>query len=280
MQRALSTHLFVNQRLTTDVLQQIEDARIPAVEIFCAKQHLDYTDAVQVRELARWFASHSLQPRSLHTPLFRDYEWGHSGSRALVNLAEPERIRRQESVDEIKRALELAESIPFRYAVQHLGVPGESFSQAKFDAAHAALEPLLVFARQRGVELLLENLPNELSTPQRLREFIDYTRLRNLRICFDIGHAHLGEGVEKAFAALRDLVVSTHLHDNNGEKDDHFFPFQGGIAWDAALRALTASTLDFPFQLEVRDYGEFSRPLEKALETFRRLEELALAPQE
>ena len=278
MQRALSTHLFVNYKLTVELLGKIEEASIPAIEIFCAKQHFDYTNSSQVAELAAWFSDHHLQLRSLHGPLYNDYEWGRSGSSTAVNLAEPERGRRLDSVDEVKRALEVAERIAFRYLVVHLGVPDESFAQEKFDAAYASLEPLRIFARERGVEILLENIPNQLSTPQRLREFIDYTGLSDLRICFDTGHAHLGKGVEADFEPLRELVVSTHVHDNAGQRDDHLFPFQGSIGWETALRALTTANQDLPLQLELRDLGEFPQPLEKAVETFRRLEELALAP--
>lgn len=275
MLRALSTHLYVNHKLTGETLRQIDEAGIPAVEIFCAKQHFDYTDSSQVREAAAWFADHKLELRSLHSPMYKDYEWGRSSGGAAVNLAEPERMRRLESVEEIKRCLDVAEHIPFRYLVQHLGVPHEDFSLEKFDAAYASLESLHLFAKQRGVQILLENIPNELSTPQRLRQFLDYTRMSGLRICFDTGHAHLNEGVEADLEPLRELVVSTHIHDNRGQQDEHLFPFQGAIAWDAAMRALAAA--DLPLQLEVRDYGDTPRPLEKVLDTFRRLEELAPA---
>lgn len=275
MQRALSTHLFVNHRLNVEMLRKVEAAGISVVEIFCAKQHFNYSDATQVRETAVWFADHPLELRSLHSPMYKDYEWGRSG--AAVNLAEPERVRRLESVDEVKRALEVAEEVPFRYLVQHLGVPYEDFSLEKFDAAYASLESLHLFAKQRGVQILLENIPNDLSTPPRLRQFLDYTRMGELRICFDTGHAHLSGGVEADFEPLRDLVVSTHVHDNAGQKDDHLFPFQGTIAWEPVMRALSTAN-DIPLQLELRDYGEFPQPLEKALESFRRLEELALAP--
>jgi len=74
-------------------------------------------------------------------------------------------------------------------------------------------------------------------------------------------------------------VVSTHVHDNHGLDDDHLFPFQGSIDWEATMRTLTSAAGDFPLQLELRDYGEFPRPLEKALEIFARLEELVPAPQ-
>jgi sugar phosphate isomerase/epimerase len=277
MQRALSTHLFVNRRLGVDLLDDLERGGIPALEIFCARQHFDYTDAAQVRELAGWFAGHRLQLRSLHLPMYRDAEWGRSGARAAVNIAELQPVRRQESLDELRRALEVAERIPFRFAVQHVGVSGEAFDPRKLDAARASLDVLQAFARPRGVQLLVENIPNELSTPERLRELIDAPGSRELRVCFDTGHAHLGGGVVPAFERLRELVVSTHVHDNGGAADDHRFPFQGTIDWDATLRAFAAGPPALPLQFELRDHGEFARPLEKVLESFARLEELAAA---
>lgn len=274
MKPALSTHLFVNQPLTGVTLEAIERAGIPAIEIFCARQHFDYTNEAQVRELAAWFADHQLTLRSLHAPMYKDYNWGRTTG-AAVNIAETDRHRRLESVEEIKRALEVAEQIPFRYLVQHLGVAHEKFELAKFDAAFASLEPLLVHAKQRGVQILLENIPNELSTSEKLRTFLDYTRLSDLRVCFDSGHAHLGNGVEREFEALRELVVSTHLHDNRGDQDAHLFPGQGTIDWQATVRALSAAPNDLPLQLELRDHGEFKQPLEKVLEVFARLAEIA-----
>lgn len=273
MKRALSTHLFLNQKLTVATLEAIERAGIPAIEIFCAKQHFDYSDEVQVRELTAWFADHKLRLRSLHSPMHKDYNWGRTTG-AAINIAETDRHRRLESVEEIKRALDIAEELPFTYLVQHLGVSHEKFELAKFDAACASLEPLLIYAKQRGVQILLENIPNELSTPEKLRYFLGYTHLTDLRICFDSGHAHLGEGVERELAALRDLVVSIHLHDNRGTHDDHLFPGQGTIDWPAAVRALSETPNEFPLQLELRDHGDFPQPLKKALEVFSRFDDM------
>jgi hypothetical protein len=67
MNHALSTHLFVNHRLTVALLSRIEQAGIPAVEIFCARQHLDYRDKAQVAELGTGFET----PRSSCTRCIR-----------------------------------------------------------------------------------------------------------------------------------------------------------------------------------------------------------------
>src|SRR5579863_6342674 len=111
MIHALSTHLFVNHRLTVALLSRIQQAGIPAVEIFCARQHLDYKNKAQVAELGHWFRDSDLKLHSLHAPMYNDEIWGRSGPHAVVTITEPVKSKRLLMVDEIKRAVEVAEHI-------------------------------------------------------------------------------------------------------------------------------------------------------------------------
>src|ERR1700730_13137530 len=150
MQRALSTLLLVNHRLTNVWLDRIWEAGIPLVEIFCARQHLDYHNRAQIAELSHWFRESEVKLHSLHSPLHTDEYAGRSGPHAVINITEPVKSKRMPMVDEIKRALEIAEVVPFRYLIQHLGVGGQEFSDYAVEAAFSSLEELTVFARQRG----------------------------------------------------------------------------------------------------------------------------------
>ena len=166
MDKVLSTHVIVNHRLTTAWLNRVAGAGIPAVEIFCAPQHLDYRDRSQIGELGHWFRDSELKLHSLHSPMYTDEIWGRSGPHTHINITDRNKADRIQWVGEIKRALEIAEIIPFRYLIQHLGVSGQEFSEYAIEAAFSSLEELMVFARQRGVEILLENTPNELATAE------------------------------------------------------------------------------------------------------------------
>ncbi|MFN3324611.1 MAG: sugar phosphate isomerase/epimerase family protein [Bryobacteraceae bacterium] len=274
MNHVISTHLFVNHRLTTVWLDRVWQAGIPAVEIFCARQHLDYRDRGQVNELGHWFRDSELKLWSLHSPMYTDDVWGRSGPHAVITITEQSRPKRQAMVDEIKRALEIAETIPFRYLVQHIGVGGEEFDQRKWDAAFAALEELSLFARQRGVEVLLENIPNGLSSSERLVCFLEQTHL-DLGFCFDTGHAHMNEGVEAAFDQMKERIRSTHVHDNDGENDNHLFPTLasgGSINWKRTMELLRSRADQYPLLLELRDSPDFPQPFESVKEVFERLE--------
>lgn len=254
MEFGLSTHFFVSERLSSHILDQILGTGIHTIEIFAARQHFDYYDKNHVRDVAEWFRDHRVELHSLHAPLFADFDWGGSGG-PPISIAYLERRQRINSMDEIKRAIEVADQLPFRFLILHLGLPNEEYSLAKFDAALTSIEHLKIFAKERGVQILLENIPNELGTPERLLEFIHYTRLDDLKICFDTGHAHMTCGVRPSFQTLRDRIVSTHLHDNRREKDDHLLPFDGEVNWEQTIRDFRAVEGQFPLLFELRDYG-------------------------
>jgi sugar phosphate isomerase/epimerase len=273
---ALSTHLFVQHRLTTVTLDRLYAAGFPRVEIFCARQHIDYRNSAQIDELGHWFRDSPLQLHSLHMPMYTDEVWGRTGPNAVVNIAETDKFKRIASVDEIKRALEVAERIPCTFAIQHLGVGGEEFDERKLEAAFSSMEELNLFARQRGVEVLLENIPNKLSSAERLNYFLGITHLDN-GYCFDTGHAHIHLGVEHEFELMKERIRSTHIHDNDGTNDIHLFPFlaQGGsIDWKRTMKLLRSRRGQYPMMLELREAASMEPLLDKAAEVRERLAEL------
>ena len=275
MNHVLSTHLFVNHRLTSALLSKIQQAGIPAVEIFCARQHLDYRDKAQITELGHWFRDSDLKLHSLHSPMYNDEIWGRSGPHAVITITEPVKGARLHMVDEIKRALEIAEYIPFKYLIQHIGVGEEEFDMRKVDAAWSALEELNLFARGRGVEILLENIPNGLSTAEKLLTFEDLTHV-GMNYAFDTGHANMGAGVEHEFNLMKERIRSTHVHDNNGTDDQHLFPLMGkggSIDWKETMALLRSREDQYPLLLELKDRGDNGNLLETACQVFERLEQ-------
>ncbi len=276
MQHALSTHLFVNHRLTTVWLDRIWDAGIPLVEIFCARQHLDYRNKAQINELGHRFRDSELKVHSLHSPMYNDEFWGRSGPQAVVTITERVKSKRLEMVEEIKRTLEIAETVPYRYLIQHLGVGGEEFDEYKVDAAFSALEEITLFAKQRGVEVLLENIPNGLSSAERLLMFFEMTHM-NMNVCLDVGHANMNESIETAYKLLQPRIRSTHIHDNDREKDLHLFPLNGSdgtIDWPSAMKLLRSAPEQYPLLLELREVEDMKSPIKVAKSTMERLEEL------
>ena len=240
MLKVISTHVFLRSRLHPGLLDIFARAGAQGVELFAARQHFDYTSRAHVREIADWFLANSIEAFSMHSPMFPDLEMGRGGAPA-VNVIHPEKSRRIDAMDEIKRALEVAEQVPFRYLIIHLGEREDGWSPRSLENSLTALEHLRAFANPLGVKLLVENIQNEVTQPRNLLEILNVGHFKDIGVCLDTGHAHLGDGVATTTAELRPLIRSSHLHDNKGDRDTHLWPGDGTIAWDEAIGELKSA---------------------------------------
>jgi sugar phosphate isomerase/epimerase len=240
MLKVISTHVFLRQRLHPGLLDTFAKAGAQGVELFAARQHFDYIGRPHIREIADWFRDNSVEPFSMHAPMFPDLEMGRGGASA-VNVIHPEKSRRIDAMDEIKRALEVAEQIPFRYLIIHLGEREDGWNPRSLENSLTALEHLRAFANPLGVKLLVENIQNEVTQSRNLLEILNVGHFKDIGVCFDAGHAHLGDGVATVLAELRPQIRSTHLHDNKGDRDSHLWPGDGTIAWDETIKELKAA---------------------------------------
>ena len=276
MKRAISTLVCGSERLSVVWLQKVSQAGIDSVEIVCNRQHFDYRDKAQVRELSLWFRDSELKLHSLHSPMHSDMYGGICGPESLVKVTESDKANRIRMVDEIKRAIEVSELIPLQCVVQHMGVVNEAFSERKSDAAFTALEELKLFSRQRGVDLLLENIPNEFSTAERLNYFNGTTHL-DLGYCFDTGHANLSNGFQREWELMKSRVRSIHVHDNNGKEDFHLAPMfakEGAVDWDRVMETFRSHAGAFPLMLEMKADAANENPLDAANRVFDALEKV------
>lgn len=279
MRKLVSTHLFRRQRLGPAQLDTLLSAGLDGVELFCARPSFDYHDRSQMADLAAWFRDHPLPLHSLHSPIYGDEKEGRSGE-PPINIADPDPRKRLEALDEVQRALEFSERVPFRYLVQHLGPAKAEWNLKLADYALTSLERIRLLAKQAGAAVLVENIPNGLSMPTKLLAFLEASHLDDVGICFDAGHAHLpdflfgGGGVAATWDVLGKRVRSTHLHDNHGSQDEHLWPGDGSIAWNQLTPRLAAAGPDLPWLLEVREAGA-GELAGKITAAFERLEQAA-----
>jgi sugar phosphate isomerase/epimerase len=261
MQPAISTLVFFSQRLhpgLLDALHKSAPGKISTIEIFAARHHFDYTDRTAVRDIADWFRSTNVAA-TLHQPLYlsdrSDAQWSRHVAPNL-NLIDVEKSRRIDAMDEVKRAIESAEQIPIQSIVLHLGRKDDTWSPRSLEHSLTAIEHLKAFAHPLGVRVLLENLQNEITTPEHLLEIIHVGHFDRVGICLDLGHAHLSQpeeniGVDSAFELLKPRIAQLHLHDNHGQKDDHLWPGTGAIDWTNVARHLATLPANIPGILEI-----------------------------
>lgn len=273
MQRAMSSYVYIKKRLHPGLLDTFKRGGAQAVEIFAARGHFNYHDKEHIKELHDWFKTEGVELHSLHSPIYMSNDF-RSGAPPL-NIVDLEKPNRIEAMDEIKRAAEVAEYMPFRFLVQHIGKTDEFDDERKFEAALSSIEHLRAFCRQLGISLLLENTPNDLATPAKLNELLQALHYPDLGICFDTGHAHMTGTVHKAWGELEDRIYSTHVHDNKGDRDAHLWPGDGTIDWKDTMQALRTAPLAPAMLLEIE--GEDGVDVAaKMIETFKKLEAAAV----
>lgn len=283
MQRILSTYLFVTKKLTPELVKEIHNARFQAIELFANRGHWDYTSKAEVRALGQILADNRLRVLSLHAPTSRDFGLNREGGTPL-SITEVERVRRIEAMDELKRAIDVAEDLPFDRMILHMGSHRDAPDPRKRDAAFSSLEHLILHGKHAGVTICVENTTSEMGEPAYLRSFVEETRLTGLRFNFDVGHAHLADGPEDervaaSFEAMREHIVSAHIHDNLGDKDAHLPPYDGSIDWLVTLqlfRSLPGG--EIPLTLELKEKTGPDAPglldqLSSAAKSLDRLEE-------
>lgn len=280
MQRGISTHVFLSHRLHPGLLDDLRRAGAATVELFAARHHFDYTDRALVREIATWFQDTGLTA-TLHQPIFtreQSENWSRHVTPTLSLIA-LEKAHRIEAMDEVKRALESAEQIPLKAMTLHLGLKDDPWNERAIENSLTAIEHIHTFARPLGIKVLLENLQNEVTTPEHLLEIVQIGHFDDIGVTLDVGHANLGDsGLDHAVELLRSRIGELHVHDNNGLRDEHLWPGSGSIEWARFPQLAASLPQEIPGILEIAyDLGDsVEAVVRKASESFSlqdRLEE-------
>ncbi|NIA22359.1 MAG: TIM barrel protein, partial [Anaerolineaceae bacterium] len=104
-----------------------------------------------------------------------------------------------------------------------------------------------------GCRFALENLPRGQmgDDMDMLRRIVDEVDSPCLGLNYDCGHANLGDGATAVLEAGGERIIGTHIHDNNGQADDHLVPGLGSIPMEAVCRGLVRHGYSGDFTLEL-----------------------------
>lgn len=116
-----------------------------------------------------------------------------------------------------------------------------------------ALETLIPVAEQHGITLALENIYEPLPVLERLVRIVEDIKHPHLGLCLDTGHANVNAaGLATILALLSPRLVTCHLHDNDGQQDQHAPPGQGCIDWQWLAAELGQSVSLIQLETETR----------------------------
>jgi len=102
-------------------------------------------------------------------------------------------------------------------------------------------------AEQKCVKLALENVRHT----DRLVTVLDTITSPALGFCYDSGHDFVWSDVPYALLArYQGRLFAVHLHDNNGQNDDHLAPGTGAIDWGIVRNGIEESSYQGAYTLE------------------------------
>lgn len=274
MRFGVSTHLFHDQRLTQDHLAQIAAHGFEAVEVFATRSHFDYHDPATIKELGGWLRDTGLALHGIHAPVVESMQaggqWGPAISNAVTDTA-----KRQAAVREADTALNIARELGAGVFVVHLGTPTVQGGENSRTAAFRSIEDICRLAEALDIRVALEVMPNPLSDAAQLVAMLDRDlEFPKAGICLDFGHAFLMGDVADQIETVAEHLVTTHVHDNAGKKDDHLVPFDGRINWDMALMTMQKVGYDGTYLMELANVSTPAEVLRKAQSARKRFEKL------
>jgi len=194
-----------------------------------------------LEEFSRQAAGNGVVLYSVHAPFDKD-----------ISVADAE--ARESALAGVRTAIEAAARAGAEFVVVHPGLTvTEEQKPARLDQSVESLTLLNGFCRASGVRMAVENMPSGVLGGGSAEFAGIMARLPlDAGVCLDTGHAFITDhSPVKVLDAIRERLLTLHVHDNDGARDLHQVPGQGGIAWKEFIDALVASGFSGVFMMEL-----------------------------
>ena len=175
-----------------------------------------------------------------------------------------ERIR-EDSVIELLTTAETAANLNVDLMTIHPGMTSMAVPYMEEKAVEKAKKSLSSIDRissEYGVRIAVENMPSFPfmlgHTAEEMKDLIGNT---NLGFCLDIGHANTTDQIDELIKEFKDRLINVHIHDNNGEMDEHLTLGEGNIDFKRVLDSLKGyqgnyiiESKSYPSAVDSQDY--------------------------
>ena len=182
-----------------------------------------------------------------------------------INIASLNERIREDSILEILTTAESAASLNIDTITIHPGLTSMAVPYMEEKAVEKAKKSLSSIDRisaEYGVRIAVENMPSfPFMLGHTAEEMNDLIGMTNLGFCLDIGHANTIGQIDELIKTFRDRLVNVHIHDNNGEMDEHLTLGEGNIDFKRIIESLKGYTgnfiiesKSFPSAVDSQDY--------------------------
>ena len=181
-----------------------------------------------------------------------------------VNIASLSTKSRNNSLEQIKDSINLANEIDASIVVVHPGlVPFLLKDQPDkiYEVADNSIKELGEYSRNLGVNTTIENMPNfESMIYQDMARLNETLENFDMNMTFDIGHAnHSGISPDEMYF---DSIKHIHAHDNFGDDDTHLPLGEGSIELKHFIDEFEKKSFDGIYMIEVNDKDSIKKSLE------------------
>lgn len=173
-------------------------------------------------------------------------------------------------IEYLTEVLDTAEELGAEKAVLHANIRYGEEKEVVKETLKSQVEIVDSIARERSIELCVENIPFKDSRIAELMEFGEIVRETGASICLDTGHAFAEDGQEalEEFAEeFSDLISHLHVQDSRGG-DDHLAVGHGDIEFKSFLEKLGDFHGTVCFEVFSPDYEYHAISRRKLLEHF------------
>jgi len=240
--------------LTPEKLRRLAATGIEHVELSALQQlHLDLFDDERLDEIHAAIDQTGLKVWSIHAP--------------FCGFAMDDADTRADGIRLIVRTMEVCRRFDGRFAVVHPGRDVPSVDRKRELAWTRDAMARAADLAPDGVAVALETMgAKALAGPaDEMLAALDGLDPARVGICFDAGHVHQGADVVTYVRTVADRILTLHLHDNHGDRDEHALPGRGTIDWPAVLSALQAAGYRGVLMCEA---GEQDRSLDETVTDF------------
>ena len=244
-----------DRSLNSNLFDEFQRAGVESLELTDYHPEFSYTDLETSATLRSGMADLSLHLNSLHIHLEifdSDFDLG---------TLDP--TQREKTLIAYRQAVDVMEVLGGGILVTHhiqIPEPDAPLHTEKRSAFLDNLHTVAEYAAPKGVSFALENTQRGYTRePTRLVELVEDLADANVGICIDTGHRNIvGDPVEALQIAGKHLIT-LHLHDNHGERDEHLLPGLGVIDWDGVVGALSETNYRGVFMYELNRPADLAK---------------------
>lgn len=223
--------------------------------------HDFFYEDCELEQIEKWLDKFGLKVLDIHASAGSEKNWS--------SLLEYERVA---GAGLVKNRLEMAARLDTDVIVMHAKYgAGEPEEPERFWAQlFKSLDGLEPVARRLGVRIAIEN-----GAPEMLDHISSNYPPDYIGICYDSGHGNHIDGMLDWLDKNKGRLIAVHLHDNDGQSDQHKIPFTGTIDWGRLAEIIAGSSYEKCMNLEcltrnsgVEDEKEFLKKSHGAGEKF------------